>query len=444
MKKSIIISALVLMFSSALNAQSVISSESLVEDGERIIVSFEVHTDENGIPAKRKEVIMPYVYNSKDTIWLETLEVYGKGRFKRERQENHIAGDVDWGLSENQILKGDTYHYVCATTLKRWMKSTNLGIKRQIVGCACEDDLADETVAQGIRLFEEPLPPARRIPSTYVLAEATRQWDFGQDELEIIFKVSKIEIDSTVFNNEVTFGKILSAIDKIFANPKYKMDKIEIAGYASPEGRRSFNNWLGQNRAKALIDYIIENRPQYNLTSDDFRLRNGEENWPGLRRLVLASAIEEKDQIVEIIDMDLPDEEKKLKIKAINKGKVWKKMLDEIYPHLRCARYLAVYYDSTQDEAVDVINAANQMIRDGKYEEAYNNVIGYGDDLRAYNTIGVALMMQGKFEDALPWLEKAVENNTASALKNIEQINAEFEYEAQKRAEIEEYLKRFE
>ena len=52
--------------------------------------------------------------------------------------------------------------------------------------------------------------------------------------------------------------------------------------------------------------------------------------------------------------------------------------------------------------------------------------------------------MQGKFEEALPWLEKAVENNTASALKNIEQINAEFEYEAQKRAEIEEYLKKFE
>ena len=444
MKKSIIISALILMFSSVVNAQSVISSESLMEDGEKIIVSFEVHTDENGIPAKRKEVIMPYVYNSKDTIWLETLEVYGKGRFKRERQENHIAGDVDWVLAENQILKGDTYHYVCATPLKRWMKSTNLGIKRQIVGCACEDDLADETVAQGIKLFEDPLPPARRIPSTYVLAEATRQWDFGQDELEIIFKVSKIEIDSTVFNNEVTFGKILSAIDKIFANPKYKMDKIEIAGYASPEGKRNFNNWLGQNRAKALIDYIIENRPQYNLTTENFRLRNGEENWPGLRRLVLASTIAEKDQIVEIIDMDLPDEEKKLRIKAIDKGKVWKKMLDEIYPHLRCARYLAVYYDSTQDEAVDVINAANQMIREGRYEDAYKSVIGYSDDLRAYNTIGVALMMQGKFEEALPWLEKAVENNTASALKNIEQINAEFEYEAQKRAEIEEYLKKFE
>ena len=53
-------------------------------------------------------------------------------------------------------------------------------------------------------------------------------------------------------------------------------------------------------------------------------------------------------------------------------------------------------------------------------------------------------MMQGRFEEALPWLQKAVESNTASAQENINLINAELEYEAQKKAEIEEYLKRFE
>jgi len=444
MKKSIIFSAVMMVFSGMMSAQTVISNQSLIEDGERVVVSFDVETDVKSIPAKRKEIIMPFIYNDKDTVWLETLEVYGKGRFKREVQENYLEGNKEWQLAPNQVIKGDVYSYIASTPLKRWMKSTNLGIKRQMVGCACEDDLADETLAQGVALFEEPLLPARRIPSEYTLVDATRQWDFGRDELEIIFKVSKIEIDSTVFNNEVTFGKILSAIDKIFANPKYKVDKIEIAGYASPEGRRSFNNWLGQNRAKALIDYIIENRPQYNLTQDNFRLRNGEENWEGLRRHVVASTIEEKDQVLEIIDMDLPDEEKKLKIKAIDKGKVWQKMLKEVYPHLRCARYLAVYYDSTNDEAVDMINTANQMIRDGKYVEAYEAVEPYGDDLRAYNTIGTALMMQGRFEEALPWFEKAVESNTASAQENIDRINAELEYEAQKKAEIEEYLKRFE
>ena len=97
-------------------------------------------------------------------------------------------------------------------------------------------------------------------------------------------------------------------------------------------------------------------------------------------------------------------------------------------------------YEATEN----IEDSGKQDIIEKKYEEAYKSVIGYGDDLRAYNTIGVALMMQGKFEEALPWFEKAVESNTASALKNIEQINAEYEYEAQKRAEIEEYLKKFE
>ncbi len=444
MKKSIIFSAIMLVFSSVMNAQTIISRESLVEDGERVVVSFEVETDVKSIPANRKEIIMPFIYNAKDTIWLETLEVYGKGRFKREMQEHHLAGDKDWQLSEKQVIKGDVYHYISSVPLKRWMKSTNLGIKRQMTGCNCEEESEGQTLAEGVALFEEPMLPARRIPAEFTLADATREWDFGKDELEIIFKVSKIEIDSTVFNNEVTFGKILSAIDKIFANPKYKVDKIEIAGYASPEGKRSINNWLAENRAKALISYIIEQRPQYNLTEDSFRLRNGEENWPGLRRHVLASGIAEKDQIVEIIDMDLPDEEKKLKIKSLDKGKVWKKMLEEVYPHLRCARYLAVFYDSTQDEAVDMINLANQMIREGNYAGAYETIKPYSDDLRAYNTVGTALMMQGQFEEALPWLQKAVESNTASAQKNIDLINAELEYEARMKAEIEEYLKRFE
>lgn len=209
MKKTIILSALMLMFSAAMNAQTVISSQSLTEDGERVVVSFEVQTDVKSIPANRKEIIMPFIYNAKDTLWLETLEVYGKGRFKREVQENHLAGNKDWQLTEKQVLKGDVYHYISSVPLKRWMKSTNLGIKRQMVGCNCEDELADQTLAQGVALFEEPMLPARRIPTAFTLADATRQWDFGRDELEIIFKVSKTEIDSTVFNNEVTFGKIL-------------------------------------------------------------------------------------------------------------------------------------------------------------------------------------------------------------------------------------------
>ena len=96
--------------------------------------------------------------------------------------------------------------------------------------------------------------------------------------------MSRIDVDPTLFNNQATFSKLLTAVDRIFENPKYKLDKIEVFGYASPEGSESFNSWLGENRAKALINYVIDQRPQYGLTMDSFRIINGDENWADLKR----------------------------------------------------------------------------------------------------------------------------------------------------------------
>lgn len=444
MKKVLTMALFIFGTSLMMNAQTIITNESVTHDGTIVTVSFDVDTDVRDLPSNRKEVIIPYIYSGKDTLYLDIMEVYGKGRYKRERQVNHIAGDKDWELGENQYMKGDIYTYVSQIPLKRWMKSADLNIKRQLVGCACEKELEDEKIAEGLALFQEPQLPPRRTPE-YVLADAKKEWDFGQDQLEIVFKESKIEIDSTVFDNEITFGKILAAVDKIHSNPDYRIDKIEVAGYASPEGPPGFNNWLGYNRAVALINYIIEQRPEYGLTMDNFRIVNGDENWEGLKWALKDYDFEHKDRVLKIIDDEtIPTELKKDKIKWIDHGKTWKKMLYEIYPRLRCARYLAVFYDSADDHAVEIINQANVLIREGKYTEAYEYVKPVEDDMRAFNTIGVALMMQGRFEEAMPWFEKALEGNCPSAQNNIDAINAEYEYESQQRSALEEYLKKYE
>lgn len=426
-------------------AQAIILQESMSSNGKSVEVSFVVDADESRIPANRKEVISPYIYNEADTLWLDQVMVYGKSRYRRERQENHIQGDTDWELGHNQIMKHNgQFSYTAEAPLKLWMTSAKLGIKRQIVGCAeCNDSLEDETLATE-ELFQMPELPARRTPE-YVLSDADRQWDFGQDELEVIFKVSKIDIDHSVFNNKVTFGKILEAVDKIYSDPRYKLEKIQVAGYASPEGTPQFNRWLGENRAKALIRYIIAQRPEYNLKMSDFEIVNGQENWAGLRRMVLESNIDRKDDVIAIIDNPrLSNERKKQRIKSLDNLRTWRQMLRQIYPHLRCARYLAIYYDSTDDHAVEIINQANQKIRAGYYQEALDQLKSVEEDMRAYNSIGVALMMQLKFEEAMPWLEKALDANSPSALANIDAINAEYEYEQQQREEMEAYLKQFE
>ncbi len=442
MKKIMFIVALMLGFAGTLAAQSKITNDKIERDGDYVVVTFDVATEDNSIPKNRKEIILPYLYNGKDTLYLDPLEVYGKNRFKRERQEYHIAGDKDWELGENQIMRGEVYQYAAQTNLKRWMKPAQLGIKRQMVGCACEEEMPDENLGQFA--FQEPELPPRRIPVP-VLADVTRQLLTGEDELDVIFKVSKVEIDPTVFSNKETFAKILAVVDDIYSNPDHKVEKIEVAGYASPEGTVSFNKWLGENRAKALIDYIIKQRPQYGLTPDNFAMRNGEENWTGLRRVLVDSDMESKDEVIAVIDDPSVDNgQKKTMIKAMKSGKVWNDMLKKIYPHLRSARYLAVYYDSSDDKAIEIINGANEMLRNGLADEGYRQVMEVKDDRRAYNTIGAALMLQGKFEEAMPWFEKALDVNPKQAEANMDAIKAEYEYEKQQRLALEEYLKKYE
>lgn len=443
MKKMFVALVLALGFGFTVDAQTVISNEKMTQDGTNVTVSFELDTDVKGLPSRRKEVITPYIYNGKDTLFFDKVEVYGKGRFKRERQVNALNGDKDWDLGENQTLKGTVYQYTAQVPLKRWMMSANLGIKRQLVGCACEKDRSDENLAEGVALFEEPTV-SRRLPQ-FILADVENEWDLGQDELEIVFKVSKIELDSTVFDNEVTFGKILEALDKIYQNPSYKLSKLHVGGYASPEGPQKYNAWLGLNRAKALINYIIEHRPEYSLKMENFEIHNGEENWAGLRRVLEESQMTDKEKVIAIIDRaDLTSEAKKREIKSLNAGEVWEKMLQDIYPKLRCARYLAIYYDSTEDAKGETIREANEKIKAGEYGAAYETLQSVKETTRAFNSIGVSLMMQGKFDEAMPWLEKAMKNGCQAAEKNIDAINAEYAYEAQQRKIIEEYLKRYE
>ena len=63
--------------------------------------------------------------------------------------------------------------------------------------------------------------------------------------------------------------------------------------------------------------------------------------------------------------------------------------------------------------------------------------------MRAYNTIGVALMMQLKFEEAMEWFNKAIEGNCPEAHQNIGAIRDEYDYERQQRIQLENYLNQY-
>ena len=331
-----------LCVSALLNAQTRISDENLRVDGDSVEVSFMVSPDKS-VPSRYKEIIVPYIFNGKDTLVLEKCEVYGKGRLMREKQIRHLDGNKKWEPGSMQIQSGAELRYAVMIPLKDWMTSASLGVRRFLSGCNCEKGHGDEILSSGNVLY---------VPEVKDTVIVEYKWDFVQDDMEIIFKVSKVELDSTIFNNFKTFEMILSSVDRIFADSDKKLDKIEVVGYASPEGTQSFNTWLAENRALVLVDYIISQRPQYGLTRDNFVIRNGKENWARLRTLLLQSEESYKDEVIAIIDGPLDEHKKKLAIKALSGGKVWNSILNKYYPHLRSAQYLALYYQRIEKRSV--------------------------------------------------------------------------------------------
>jgi alpha-L-fucosidase 2 len=94
--------------------------------------------------------------------------------------------------------------------------------------------------------------------------------------------------------------------------------------------------------------------------------------------------------------------------------------------------------------SMETVRQIRQLHEEGKYQEALDNLKSVSDDARAYNSTGVALMMQGQFEEAISWFEKALDYDHSEAQNNIDAINAEYRYENDQKAAIEEYLKKFE
>ena len=79
-----------------------------------------------------------------------------------------------------------------------------------------------------------------------------------------------------------------------------------------------------------------------------------------------------------------------------------------------------------EDTAADTINRAMALIREGRYAEAREMLREVESDPRAFNAIGVSLMMQQQEEKAREWFSRALaEGDPAEAelvRENLKQI----------------------
>ena len=109
-------------------------------------------------------------------------------------------------------------------------------------------------------------------------AEEVKSRDI-QAECFLDFEVNKINIRPEYMNNPKELAKIRAMIDELKSDPSIKVNKLDIVGYASPEGSLANNKRLSEGRAMALRDYLAS---RYDSREISYFIIFGGENWDGL------------------------------------------------------------------------------------------------------------------------------------------------------------------
>lgn len=153
-----------------------------------------------------------------------------------------------------------------------------------------------------------------------------------------VYKVNKYEIIPPYGMVDT----INTLIKKILINPQYKLCDVNIWGSASPEGPWQGNVFLGKQRAEALANFFYKNA---GLTPEHVTIKGLAEEWQGtVDSLMTHPNFPYRDSILSIIK-NVPNlEQRKAKIKMIENGRIWSRLIAEIFPPLRNTRVIINYY----------------------------------------------------------------------------------------------------
>ena len=144
-------------------------------------------------------------------------------------------------------------------------------------------------------------------------------------------------------NNEETLNRIVDWVNELQSDSMINVVAIEFCGACSPEGSVQFNRCLSKTRLTRLEDYVRDRIeiPEEIITRSDHYIA-----WSELKDFVVNSDLENKNEILEILNSENTSKGNKLDsritaLKAMDNGKTWIKLFNAYFANLRNA-YMVV------------------------------------------------------------------------------------------------------
>lgn len=272
------------------------------------------------------------------------------------------------------------------------------------------------------------------------------------------FPVNETVIYPSYRRNPQELKRICATIDSALFDKTIQVTSISLHGYASPESPYSNNTRLAKGRTAALEAYL---RKHYNISASVFHTTFTPEDWDNLRGFIAnsdrrrtkgdiwyenasiletpkapACVLNHRDELLQVIDLNIDLDEKELKLKQVENGEPYKWLLQYVYPGLRHTDYVIDYvvrhYPTkqarkliyTHPEALslnEMYAVANSYDKgsDGWFDALTIAAKQYPDDETANLNAACACVEAKRLSDAKRFLKKAGKSTQAVYLNDI-------------------------
>lgn len=239
-------------------------------------------------------------------------------------------------------------------------------------------------------------------------------------EADIKFLIQSAELRSSETKSE-SVKALQAAIKDAKDNEKKEISKIEVSGYASPDGGMDLNEKLAQNRQKAAANFLkkdlkknkVANGVEANITAED---------WEGFQKAMENSNMQDKDLVLRVLSMYSDPEEREAQIK--NLSSVYGTIAEEILPALRRSRLILTTdligksddeireiakNDPAQLSVEELLYAATLTNDKAEKKALYQKAAELYNDYRAYNSLGQLYFEEGNIAEARRCYAKALD-----------------------------------
>ena len=341
----------------------------LEQSGEFLHIDLDVIMDDVKVKSARGVDFIPQLISSTTTRDLPRISIKGRNEYlayerrlsvmSRKQKDSYR---LPYLVEKNYKKNSGVLQYRYALPYEPWMADARLNVQRDECGCG-ESTLMNVEYAFDKVTLERMLVPYVVTPYlSYVepMVEEIKSRDV-QAECFLDFVVNRVDIRPEYMNNPKELGKIRAMIDDLKNDANVNVKRLDIIGYASPEGTLEANKRLSEGRAMALRNYLAT---QYDFPKNQYHIQFGGENWEGLVRVLATVEMDDKAEVLDIIENIPIEKGRETKLMKLHGGVPYRFMLKNIFPSLRVA-ICKVSYDIKNfnlEEAKEVIKRRPQNL----------------------------------------------------------------------------------